>query len=94
MSISASHPFKGRQYPPQVILTCVRWYPLAYKHVAELMAERGLAMDASCIWRWVQEYGPELNRRCRAHLKPVNKSGRVDETYLKVKGQTAICIGP
>ena len=44
-------------------------------------------MDASCIWRWVQTYAPELNKRCRPHLKPVNKSYRIDETYIKVKSQ-------
>ena len=43
-------------------------------------------MDASCIWRWVQAYAPELNKRCRPHLKTTNKSYRVDETYIKVKG--------
>jgi transposase, IS6 family len=68
----------------------VRWYlryPLAYEHVAELLAERGLAVDRSCVWRWVQAYAPEINKRCRPHLKPTNKSYRVDETYIKVKGQ-------
>jgi hypothetical protein len=48
----------------------VRWYlryPLAYEHVSELLAERGLAVDASCIWRWVQAYAGELNKRCRPH---------------------------
>ena len=44
-------------------------------------------MDASCIWRWVQAFAPELSKRCRPHLKPTNKSYRVDETYIKVKGQ-------
>src|ERR1700740_2056610 len=90
MSITAARPFKGRQYPGEVILQAVRWYlryPLAYEHVAELLAERGLEVDASCVWRWVQAYAPELNKRCRRHLKPTNKSYRVDETYIKVKGQ-------
>jgi transposase-like protein len=90
MSISAARPFKGRQYSGEVILTAVRWYlryPLAYEHVAELLAERGLSVDASCIWRWVQFYGAELTKRCRPHLKSTNKSYRVDETYIKVKGQ-------
>jgi IS6 family transposase len=50
------------------------------------MAERGFEVDASCIWRLVQAYAPELNKRCRPHLKPVNKSYWVDETYIKVKG--------
>ena len=46
-----------------------------------------MPVDPSCIWRWVQVYAPELDRRCRPHLKPTNKSYRVDETYIKVKGQ-------
>jgi hypothetical protein len=90
MSITAARPFKGRQYSGEVILTAVRWYlryPLAYEHVAELLAERGLAVDASCMWRWVRAYAAELNKRCRPHLKATNKSYRVDETYIKVKGQ-------
>ena len=84
MPISLADPFKGRQYPGEVILQAVRWYlryPLAYEHVAELLAERGLAVDASCVWRWVQAYSGELNKRCRSHLKRTNKSYRVDETY-------------
>src|SRR5271157_4697151 len=90
MPIIVTNPFKGRQYHGDVILQAVRWYlryPLAYEHVAELLAERGLEVDASCVWRWVQVYSPELNKRCRPHLKPTNKSYRVDETYIKVKGQ-------
>lgn len=55
--------------------------------MAELLAERGAKVDPSCIWRWVQVYGPELDRRCRPHLKRTNKSYRVDETYIKVKGK-------
>ena len=46
-----------------------------------------MEVDASCIWRRVQAYAPELNRRCRPFLKPTNKSFRVDESYIKVKGQ-------
>jgi transposase-like protein len=57
------------------------------QHVSALLAERGLAVDASCIWRWVQAYAAELNKRCRPHLKATNKSYRADETYIKVKGQ-------
>ena len=90
MPNSADNPFKGRQYPGEVIILCVRWYlryPLSYEHVRELMEERGVEVDASCIWRWVQAYAPELNQRCRPFLKPTNKSYRIDETYIKVKGQ-------
>ena len=68
----------------------MRWYlryPLAYLHVSEILSERGLFVDSSCIWRWVQAYAPELDKRCRPHLKTTNKSYRVDETYVKVKGK-------
>jgi transposase-like protein len=65
MPITPNNPFKGRQHPGEVIILGVRWYlryPLSYEHVAELLAERGVEVDASCIWRWVQAYGPELNK--------------------------------
>ncbi len=90
MPITPTNPFKWRHFPGEVILLCVRWYlryPLAYEHVSELLAERGVGVDPSCIWRWVQTYAPELNKRCRRHLKPTNKSYRTDETYIKVKGE-------
>jgi len=90
MPITPNNPFKGRQHPGELIILGVRWYlryPLSYEHVAELLAERGAEVDASCIWRWVQAYAPELNKRCRPHLKPTNKSYRIDETYIKVKGE-------
>src|SRR4051794_1342347 len=89
MPITPDNPFKGRQYPGDVILMAVRWYlryPLAYEHVAELLAERGLAVDRSCVWRWVQVYGPELNQRCRPYLKSTKKSYRVDETFHEMPG--------
>src|SRR5499425_3368118 len=90
MPITPTNPFKGRHFPGEVIVLCVRWYlqyPLAYEHVSQLLAERGVRVDPSCIWRWVQAYAPEINKRCRLHLKPTNKSYRTDETYIKVKGQ-------
>ena len=61
----------------------VRWYlryPLAYEHVAEMLAERGLEVDASLRLAEVQAYAPELNKRCRPLLRPTNKSYRIDET--------------
>src|SRR5258708_23497740 len=85
MPITPTNPFKGRHYPGEVIVLCVRWYlryPLAYEHVSEILAELGVEVDASCIWRWVQAYAPELNKRCRTHLKPTNKSDRIHETYI------------
>ena len=55
--------------------------------------ERGLLIHSSCIWRWVQIYGPELDRRCRLHLKRTNKSYRVDETYIRIKVQDRYLYG-
>jgi hypothetical protein len=97
---STSRPeiFKWRQTAPEVILCAVRWYlrySLSLRDVEGLLTERGLAADHTTIWRWVQRYGPELEQRLRRHLKPTNKSWRVDErpTFAcRVAG--AICIGP
>ena len=82
--------FKWRQTPPEVILCAVRWYlrySLSLRDVEELLDERGLKADHTTVWRWVQRYGPELEQRLRRHLKPTNKSWRVDETYVRVKGR-------
>jgi transposase-like protein len=55
--------------------------------MAEMANERALSINASCIWRSVQVYGPELDKRCRRHLKQTNRSWRFDETYIQVKGR-------
>ena len=51
-----------------------------------MMRERGLSLDHTTIYRWVQAYAPELEKRIRPHLRPTNDSYRVDETYVKIKG--------
>jgi len=50
------------------------------------MLERGLHIDHTTIFRWVQCDAPELEKRCRPHLKGTTDSWRVDETYVKIKG--------
>ena len=68
----------------------VGWYlrfSLSYRDVEELLAERGLSVDHVTVWRWVQRYAPELDRRLRKRLKATNDSWRVDETYVRVKGK-------
>ena len=90
MPVTASNPFKWRHYPGDIILWCVRWYlrfPISFAQMAEMALERGVFIHASCIWRWVQIYGPELNKRCRPFLKSTNRSYRVDETYIRIRGQ-------
>src|SRR4051794_4975221 len=52
-----------------------------------MLREQGWSVDHTSLFRWVQRYGPELAKRCRAFLKPTNRSYRVDETYSKVKGK-------
>jgi transposase-like protein len=82
--------FKWKHYQPDVILLTVRWYlryNLSFRNVVEMMGERGLSMAHTTIMRWVHQYGPELDERVRRHLKTTNDSWRVDETYIKVKGQ-------
>src|SRR5215471_9716852 len=82
--------FKWRHFTPEVILCAVRWYlrySLSYRDVQELLVERGLEIDHTTVWRWVQDYAPELEKRTRPHLKPTNKSWRVDETYVRIKGR-------
>jgi len=48
------------------------------------MRERGLTVDHTTVWRWVQRYAPEINKKIRPHLKLAGASYRVDETYIKV----------
>jgi hypothetical protein len=77
--------FKWRHFEPEIIVCAVRWYlrfSLPYRDVEELLLERGLPADHTGIWRWVQRYVPELNKRCRRELKLTNGSRRVDETYI------------
>jgi transposase, IS6 family len=84
------NPFKWRHFQVEIILLCLRWYlrySLSYRDLEEMMAERGLTVDHSTIARWVLAYAEELEKRVKAQLKPTNDSWRVDETYIKVKGQ-------
>src|SRR5499433_924260 len=86
MSIS----FQGAHFPPEVILMGVRWYvayPLSTRHVEELMAERGVDVDHSTINRWVIKYSPQLEEAFHRRKRPVWTSWRMDETYIKVKGE-------
>ena len=85
-----SSPFKWRHYESQIILLCVRWYcryQLSYRDLEEMMRERGLSIDHTTIFRWVQAYAPEINQRMRTHLKLAGASYRIDETYIKVGKQ-------
>lgn len=82
--------FKWRHFQAEIILLNVRWYcryALSYRDLEEMMQERGVEVDHSTINRWVLKYAPELDKRIRPHLQSTNDSWKVDETYIKVKGQ-------
>ena len=82
--------FSGRHFPTDIILQSIRWYlrySLSYRDLKEIMAERGVSIDASTIYRWVQEYAPRLEAAHRKRRKPCGTSWRMDETYIKVKGE-------
>jgi putative transposase len=83
--------FKGHRFERDIILTSVRWYlayPLSYRNLEEMMEERGVEVDHATIYRWVQKFTPQLEAAVRKGKKrPVGKSWRRDETYIKIKGQ-------
>jgi transposase-like protein len=82
--------FKGAHFPQEIILMGVRWYvayPLSYRHVEELMAERGVPVDHATIQRWVVKYSPLLEEAFHRRKRPVWLSWRMDETYIRVKGE-------
>jgi transposase-like protein len=82
--------FKGAHFETTIILTCVRWYlayPLSYRQLEEMMQERGVLVDHATINRWVLKYSPQLEEAFRRRKRPVGHSWRMDETYIKVKGQ-------
>ena len=83
-------PFHWKHYEGQIILLNVRWYccyGLSYRNLVEIMEERGLNVVHTTIMRWVHEYAPQIDKKIRPHLKRTDKSWRMDETYIKVKGK-------
>ena len=81
--------FKWRHFSPEIILLCVRWYlsyRLSYRDLVEMMDERGLKIAHTTILRWVFKYAFKLEKRVQPYLYHNDKSWRMDETYIKVKG--------
>ena len=82
--------FKRLHYPLDVIAQCVRWYlayALSLRNLEEMMAERGIAVDHSTLHRWVIRLVPLLDKAFRRRKRTVGRRWRMDETYIKVKGQ-------
>jgi transposase-like protein len=84
------NPFKGRQFTAEIILWAVRWYlqfSISYRDLERMFSDRGIQVDHTTLFRWIQAYAPELDKRIRPHLRMTNGSWRVDETYIRVKGE-------
>ena len=82
--------FKRRRFPVEIILLCVRWYckyGISYRDPAEMMSERGVSVNPSTIFRWVQRYASEIKKRVRPYQGHRSGSWRVDETYVRVGGK-------
>ncbi len=82
--------FRGFRFPAEIILWAVRWYlqfPISYRDLERMLADRGVAVDHVSLFRWVQRFAPELEQRLRRHLRPCRGPWHVDETYIRVNGQ-------
>jgi IS6 family transposase len=82
--------FKWRHFQGDLVLQCVRWYckyGISYRDLEKMMAERGLSIDYTTIYRWVQYYAPELKKRLDWYKKRYSNRWHLDETYIKVKGE-------
>src|ERR1700676_3697625 len=86
--------FVGRHFDREVIALCVRWYlrfKLSCRDLAEMMAERGLSIVHTTLMRWVHRLVPEFERPWNRFARPVGRSWRVDETYVKIRVSACIC---
>ena len=82
--------FKGSHFEKEIILWGVRWYvayPISYRQLEEMMQEHGVAVDHATLNRWVIKYAPEFEKQFRRRQQPVGGSWRMDETYVRVKGE-------
>jgi transposase-like protein len=86
----SSSAFSGRAFPDDIIALAVRWYVryrLSYAEVSEWLAERGVLVDQSTIYRWVQRFLPLFGEVARKYRAPVGPDWRVDETYARIRGR-------
>ena len=92
--LSLDELFEGRHFDREIIVLCVRWYlrfKLSFRDLVEMMAERNLSVAHTTIMRWVHHYAPEFERRWNRFARQAGPSWRVDETYVKIRGQWCIC---
>jgi transposase-like protein len=88
--LDSSSLFKRRHFDSSIIILCVRWYiayKLSYRDLRDMMTERGVGLAHTTILRWVLRYVPEFRKKWNRYARPVSTSWRVDETYIKVRGE-------
>src|SRR3712207_1120935 len=87
--MTSARAFRGCRFPAEVILWAVRWYlrfPVSYRDLEAMLVDRGVAVDHVSLYRWVQRFAPELEKRMRRHLRPCRGPWHVDDTYVRVDG--------
>ena len=85
-----SNSFNWKHYEGEVILLNVRCYLkylLSYRNIEEMTAEKGIIVGHTTLMKWIHQYSPEIETKIRKHLRPTSDSWRLDETYIKVKGE-------
>jgi IS6 family transposase len=81
---------RGCRFPAEVILGAVRWslqYPISSRDLEAMLVDRGVQVDPVTLYRWVQRFAPELERRLRRHRRPCRGPWHGDETSVRVDGQ-------
>ena len=88
--MTTARAFRGFRFPAEIILWAVRWslqFPLSYRDLEAMLADRGVRVDHVTLYRWIQRFAPELEKRLRRHLRPCRGPWHVDETYVRVGGE-------
>jgi putative transposase len=82
--------FKGHCFPKDVILQALYLklrFSLSNRDLEELLSIRGVTVDHSTIQRWIFKFTPLVEFRIKKRRKKVGISWRMDETYIKGKGE-------
>jgi transposase, IS6 family len=90
MSQSPHTLFKWKHFSKEIILWAVRWYcqfSVSYRDLVIMLKERGMDASHTTLMRWVHEYAGEFKKRLKKFIKRSNDSYRIDETYIKIKGE-------
>jgi hypothetical protein len=75
--MTTARAFRGLRFPVEVILWAVRWFtqfPVSYRDLEAMLADRGVAVDPVSLYRWVQRFAPDFEKRLRRHLRPYRGS--------------------